>query len=123
MTKILSKIPENVNENNVNPSIIHKILNLVKALKKAKCKKKLIPYSALEGFLIMPLITLYDEYIAGTKLTEQKNPYEYIFPRPSKVGRNNDRYKRWYLILVNGMLQILPKWDWKRSVCSALLEM
>ena len=33
---------------------------------------------------MIPLITLYDEYIDRPKLTEQKNPVEYIVPAPSR---------------------------------------
>ena len=36
-----------------------------------------------------PVSTLYDEYIDRPKLTEQKNPFEYIVPAPLKRGRNN----------------------------------
>ena len=36
-----------------------------------------------------PLTTLYDDYMDRPKLTEQKNPFEYIIPPPNKVGRNN----------------------------------
>ena len=36
---------------------------------------------------MMPLTFLYDEYIDRPKLTEQKNPFEYIVPAPtSGVG-------------------------------------
>ena len=38
---------------------------------------------------MIPLTILYDEYIDRPKLSEQKNPYEYIVP-PSQVGRNNE---------------------------------
>ena len=33
---------------------------------------------------MIPLSTLYDEYIDRSKLSEQKNPFEYILPSPSK---------------------------------------
>ena len=36
------------------------------------------------GFLMIPITTLYDEYINGPKLTEHKNPFEYIVPPPLK---------------------------------------
>ena len=38
---------------------------------------------------MIPVSTLYDEYIDRRKLTEQKNPFEYIVPSPLKRGRNN----------------------------------
>ena len=37
---------------------------------------------------MMLLTILYDDYIDRPKLTEQKNPFEYIVPPPTKVGRN-----------------------------------
>ena len=38
---------------------------------------------------MIPVSTLYDEYIDRPKLTEQKkNPFEYIDPPPFKRGRN-----------------------------------
>ena len=41
---------------------------------------------------MIPLTTLYDEYIDRPKLTEQKKPLEYIVPpSPLKWGRNNKR--------------------------------
>ena len=42
---------------------------------------------------MIPLATLYDEYNDRSKLTEQKNPFEYIVP-PPQVGRNNKLKKR-----------------------------
>ena len=36
---------------------------------------------------MIPVSTLYDEYIDRRKLTEQKNPFEYIVPPPQE-GRN-----------------------------------
>ena len=36
------------------------------------------------GFLMMPLTTLYDDYIDRPTLSEQKNPFEYIVPLPLK---------------------------------------
>ena len=38
--------------------------------------------------LMIPVSTLYDEYIDRPKLTEQKNPFEYIVPPPLNRGRN-----------------------------------
>ena len=41
------------------------------------------------SFLMIPVSTLYDEYIERRKFTEQKkNPVEYIVPPPQE-GRNN----------------------------------
>ena len=34
------------------------------------------------GFLMIPLITLYDEHIDGSKLSELKKTVEYIVPPP-----------------------------------------
>ena len=34
------------------------------------------------NFLMIPVSTLFDEYIDRPKLTEQKNPFEYIVPPP-----------------------------------------
>ena len=39
---------------------------------------------------MIPLTTLYDEYIDRSKLTEQKNPFEYIVIPPQE-GRNNNQ--------------------------------
>ena len=40
---------------------------------------------------MIPLTFLYDEYIYRPKLSEQKNPFEYIVPPPaSGVGTIND---------------------------------
>ena len=37
---------------------------------------------------MIPVSTLYDKYIDRPKLSEQKNPFEYIVP-PPQVARNN----------------------------------
>ena len=40
---------------------------------------------------MIPVSTLYDEYIDRPELSEQKNPFEYIVPpRPLQRGRNNN---------------------------------
>ena len=42
---------------------------------------------------MIPVSTLYDEYIDRPKLSEQKNPFEYIVPPPPpplKRGRKNN---------------------------------
>ena len=44
---------------------------------------------------MIPLIFLYDEYIDRPKLSEQKNPFEYIVPPPTGgVGttRNSENF-------------------------------
>ena len=38
------------------------------------------------SFLIIPVSTLYDEYIDRPKLSEQKNPFVYIVPLPPQEG-------------------------------------
>ena len=38
------------------------------------------------SFLMIPVSTLYDEYIDRPKLTEQKNPFEYIVLPPPQEG-------------------------------------
>ena len=50
---------------------------------------------------MIPLTFLCDEYIDRPKLTEQKNPFEYIVPPPPhKWGRNkNEDANVWFLIL------------------------
>ena len=35
---------------------------------------------------MIPVPTLYDEYIDRPKLTEQKNPFEYVVPPPPSRG-------------------------------------
>ena len=48
---------------------------------------------------MIPLITLYDEYIDRSKLSEQKNPVEYIVPPPSRgVGPINVKKLEFKLI-------------------------
>ena len=42
---------------------------------------------------MIPLTTLYDYYIDRPKLTDQKNPFEYIVPPPSERGRNKNVWK------------------------------
>ena len=41
---------------------------------------------------MMPLTTPYDDYMERTKLTEQKNPFGYMFPPPNKIGHKNDGF-------------------------------
>ena len=44
------------------------------------------------SFLMIPVSTLYDDYIERRKFTEQKkkNPVEYIVPPPPQEGRNKN---------------------------------
>ena len=53
---------------------------------KNKKSKKSFQFHILRwtSFLMTPVSTLYDEYIDRPKLTEQKNPFEYIVPPPSR---------------------------------------
>ena len=37
-----------------------------------------------KGFSVIPLTTLYDEYIDRSKLSEQKNQFDYLVPPPSR---------------------------------------
>ena len=41
---------------------------------------------------MIPLTTLYDDYIDRRKFTEEEKPFEYIVP-PTKVGQNNETNK------------------------------
>ena len=41
------------------------------------------------GFLMIPLTTVYDEYIDRSKLSYQKKTFEYIVPPPSIGVRTN----------------------------------
>ena len=46
---------------------------------------------------MIPLTFLYDEYIDRPKLTEQKNPFEYIVPPPtSRVGTKKNLNKTFF---------------------------
>ena len=45
---------------------------------------------------MIPVSFLYDEYIDRRKLTEQKNPFEYIVPPPSR-GVGTFMYKTFVL--------------------------
>ena len=38
------------------------------------------------GFQMMPITTLYDEYVDRPKLTEQKTPVYHLIPPPPKCG-------------------------------------
>ena len=51
------------------------------------------------GFLMIPLTTLYDDYIDRPKLSEQKNPFEYLVPPPLKwVGTIIKLFKLWLFL-------------------------
>ena len=41
---------------------------------------------------MIPLTFLYDEYIDRPKLTEQKNPFEYIVPPPTSGSEQKSKY-------------------------------
>ena len=41
---------------------------------------------------MIQLTTLYDDINDRPKVTEQKDPFYYIFPPPTKVGRNNKQF-------------------------------
>ena len=60
-----------------------KCLNLDRCLEKNEIQKTFKIHTLLcTGFLLIPITTLYDENIDRPKLTEQKNPFEYIVPPP-----------------------------------------
>ena len=40
---------------------------------------------------MIPVSTLYDEYIDRRKLTEQKNPFEYIVPHPQEGSEQKEK--------------------------------
>ena len=42
---------------------------------------------------MIPVSTLYDEYIDRPKLTEQKNPFEYIVPPPPPPQEGSEQSK------------------------------
>ena len=71
-----------------NITCSHKTSILDNSSKHTKFEKIFfISNSRLDEFLMISLIFLYDEYIDRPKLTEQKNPFEYIVPSPtSGVG-------------------------------------
>ena len=73
--EIAGEIPENVNKNIGNPSIIHKLQTSITPCK-IRNSKKSFSFHILRwrGFLMIPLTTLYDQYIDRSKLTEQKKP-------------------------------------------------
>ena len=76
--KKLRQNTENVNNNNKNQQTFHKILNLDNSVDKTKFEIIFpVLYSTLDGCLMIPITTLYDEYIDRPKLIEQKNPFEY----------------------------------------------
>ena len=65
---------------------------------------------------MIPLATLDDEYLDWPKLTEQKkrkNPFEYIVPPPTKVGRNKYwvRVKQNFSSSINGFTVYLDLRD------------
>ena len=73
--------------------LLQKKLTKLKILKPNRSRKMqlkkyiLIHIQLLTGFLIIPLTSLYDEYIDRPKLSEQKkNPVEGIVSPPTKMG-------------------------------------
>ena len=91
--RIMIKNGGNVNKNNGKRSIATKELTKLKILKRNRSRKMqlkkyiLIHIQLLTGFLIIPLTSLYDEYIDRPKLSEQKkNPVEGIVSPPTKMG-------------------------------------
>ena len=96
----LVKNTENVNKTNGKASTFHKTLNLDNSLSKAKIKTFCFHVLRWTSFLMIPLTTLYDDYIDRPKLTDQENPFDYIVPPPTKVGGNNKLgFKRSSIIL------------------------
>ena len=62
-----------------------KTINPRDSSEKAKNKKKIqIEIQLSTIFLMIPVKTLYDEYIDWRKQTEQKSPVEFIVPPPLK---------------------------------------
>ena len=52
---------------------------------------------------MIPVSTLYGEYIDRPKLTEQKNAFEYIVPPPSRGSEQKNRSPILLCILVRNM--------------------
>ena len=76
-------------QNQAKYPVVHtKLQPLITPRKKRNSKKSFhFPSLRWTSFLMIPLTILYDEYIDQPKLTEQKNPFEYIVPPPtSGVG-------------------------------------
>ena len=88
LTKIWSKMCIKTAELRL---IFTKIKSSITPYKKQKLKKSFY-FHILRwtGFLMMPLTTLYDFYVDRQKLSEQKNPFEYIVPPSLKGGWNNE---------------------------------
>ena len=92
-----------VNKKMSNIPCSHKSSILDKSSKNEILKKSFkIRILRWTSFLKIPLTFLYDEYIDWPKLSEKKNPVEYIVPPPtSEVGttKNNIRYITKYIKL------------------------
>ena len=72
-----------MNKNNGIHSTFLRILDLDNSLYKTKIKKSFQFHSLRwTSFLMIRVSTLYDEYIDRRKLSEQKNPCEYIVLPP-----------------------------------------
>ena len=82
---IRTKITVKVDKSEPNIPCSHETLNLGNSLKKKRNWEKIFLFRFLRwmSFLMLPLTFLYDEYIDRPKLTEQKNPFEYIVPAPT----------------------------------------
>ena len=78
MNKNLVQNTENVNKNNAILSTIQK--TAITPCIKRKSKNFLFQILRGTSFLMIPLTTLYDDDIDRPKLTEQENPFEYLFP-------------------------------------------
>ena len=64
------------------------------------------------GFSMIPLTTLYDEYIDRVKLPEQKtiNPVDYIVPPASRGGGTNTRTREMCQLLLKDMSIVSIIW-------------
>ena len=71
---------------------------------------------------MIPLTFFYDEYIDRPKLTEQKNPFEYIVPLPHKWGRNKKNCRHEKSLLFNYTEATLFFEQNKRMKCQLLLK-
>ena len=57
------------------------------------------------SFLMIPLTTLYDEYIDRSKVSEQKNPVEYVVPPPSREWGKIIRKRQGQSIMRNKIVE------------------
>ena len=81
---IRTKITVKVNKSAPNIPCSHQTLNLDNSSKKRNSKKSFqFRIQRWMSFLMILLAFLYNEYIDQPKLTERKNPFEYIVPPPT----------------------------------------